>query len=102
MKYLMIMTMMLAFGYANTSAAQEKERKDLQGPAAKNYKVWKDKSPKATLVTTLGDELQGPIAKNQKIWKAETKEETIEVTKSSRNKNMGPKAKNYKLWRDND
>ncbi|UII25543.1 hypothetical protein LVD15_19860 [Fulvivirga maritima] len=102
MKYLMIMTMMLAFGYANTAAAQEKERKDLKGPAAKNYKVWKDKSPKTAMVTVPGDELQGPEAKNHKIWKAEPKEEAIVVTKSSRNKYMGPKAKNYKLWRDND
>ena len=72
---------------------------DLQGPAAKNYKPWKDKSEKTTLVTKAKTrDLKGPQAKNAKTW--EIKDNNLVAVKSVANKPKGPEAKNQKIWED--
>lgn len=79
-------------------------KNDLKGPAAKNYKPWKDKNKShATLVTSdkSNKKLMGPEAKNQKAWKNNEQDESVIVaTTSGKKKLMGPAAKNHKVWKN--
>ncbi|UXP31652.1 hypothetical protein N6H18_14985 [Reichenbachiella agarivorans] len=79
-------------------------RNGLKGPAAKNYKPWKDKEKTETTISMKSkdaERVQGPTAKNQKAWDKKNKEEYTEVTLVSNRKNLkGPAAKNHKVWAD--
>jgi len=79
-------------GFAQTS-------KSVQGPKAKNQKVWKDDSPKSILVaSTEVANLKGPAAKNQKPWMGISgKKQPVIVGNTKHLK--GPKAKNQKPWK---
>ena len=75
-------------------------RNDLKGPAAKNYKPWKDiLKSRALLVTKSSKKLRSPSVKNFKPWKMEKNKNIIEVSfGSEKNKLRSPQAKNYKAW----
>ncbi len=68
---------------------------NLKGPAAKNYKPWKNQQ-KVTLVDTKTDQVQGPQAKNQKIWENNDNQQAVYVATTTRRHLKGPKAKNYR------
>jgi len=80
--------------------------KPLKGPAAKNYKPWKDKVKDTKIVytktVTTQNKLKGPAAKNYKPWKITGEESTTIIVANSKkilNKRTGPAAKNYKPWK---
>ena len=74
-------------------------KNDLKGPAAKNYKPWKDKTIGSPLVTqTQTNKLSGPEAKNAKAW--EKNNTYMVAVKAVANKPKGLKAKNNKVWKD--
>jgi len=89
------------FGFESIEAfGQEKERNELKGPKAKNYKPWRDQARKGTLVVDLnGDLAKGPKAKNQKLWDRDTQKVEINTELHPISGPKGPKAKNQKLWR---
>ncbi|MBU2916279.1 MULTISPECIES: hypothetical protein [Reichenbachiella] len=102
-------TIIIAFAFtlaATMSFAQS--RNDLKGPAAKNYKPWKDKNKTEVSIvmkSTDADRVQGPAAKNQKAWDQDSKADFQEVALVSRKNDLkGPAAKNQKVWanKDND
>ena len=76
--------------------------KGLKGPAAKNYKPWKDQDRVTATVVSQADkeQLQGPAAKNYKPWKDEESTGTTVEVVSSKPKLKGPAAKNHKPWKD--
>lgn len=81
--------------------AQEQDRKNLKGPAFKNYKVWEHKLQPVVLYVgsdKLG--LQGPAYKNYKPWENKNKLTKIVAISSKRPKVTGPKYKNYKPWKN--
>ncbi|MEO9966923.1 MAG: hypothetical protein ABJF11_14090 [Reichenbachiella sp.] len=80
---------------------QAQSRNDLKGPKAKNYKVWKDSSPSATIVSIEAESVKGPAAKNEKAWSEDvTLAKKTKVAFGSKKLNLkGPKAKNYKPWK---
>lgn len=80
-------------------------KNDLKGPAAKNYKPWKDKNKShATLVTfdKSDKKLMGPEAKNHKPWENNEHYESVTLVSTSNNKKKlkGPEAKNHKVWKN--
>ncbi len=98
MKYLiaLILGLIISIG---TVAAQRPT--DLKGPAAKNYKPWRDKDKVKTKVVTMRKErLQGPAAKNYKPWANKAKRTPGVKIAEAKPKLKGPAAKNYKPWRD--
>lgn len=78
--------------------------KGLKGPAAKNYKPWKDKNKSSVVIVTKDPHnLRGGAAKNYKPWMQKSKEETNVYVLKSKNpthKMRSPEAKNYKPWRN--
>lgn len=91
------------FGLESTEAlGQERERNELKGPKAKNYKPWKDQARKGTLVVDINGELsKGPKAKNQKLWERDTQKVELNTDLQPITKPKGPKAKNQKPWENN-
>lgn len=76
--------------------------KDLQGPAAKNYKPWKDKSEKTiAMVSVTPNEKQGPAFKNAKAWEQESEKVGLLSRPVSEEREFGPKAKNRLQWKKN-
>ena len=74
--------------------------KDLQGPAAKNYKPWKDNSKKTTaMVAVTPNDKQGPSFKNAKAWEQDSEKVTLVSNPVSEERELGPKAKNRKPWK---
>ncbi|MCV9386025.1 hypothetical protein [Reichenbachiella ulvae] len=77
-------------------------RNNLKGPAAKNYKPWKDDVKTEQTIVMKSDnakKLQGPAAKNNKVWAEENKEDFTEIAVvSDRPALKGPAAKNHKVW----
>ncbi len=101
MKKIIIPFLILSFFVATTSIAQS--RTQLKGPAAKNYKPWKDNDKTSkTYVTQSVEVKQGPEAKNAKIWSDKNKnEEAIAINMNAQpNSLKGPEAKNRKPWDD--
>ncbi|MEQ6119731.1 hypothetical protein [Reichenbachiella sp. MALMAid0571] len=100
-KVVLILPAILLFfsiGYGQT-------RNGLKGPAAKNYKPWKDKNKShATLVTfdKSDKKLMGPEAKNHKPWENKEKFQSVTLvsTANDKKKLMGPEAKNHKVWQN--
>ena len=75
----------------------------LQGPAAKNYKHWKDdsKSTYSAVSTTAKPRLMGPAAKNYKPWRDKKNAETsIVKINPDKPRLIGPAAKNKKPWKN--
>ncbi len=94
------LVLVIAFVFISTSIFAQK-RKDLKGPAYKNYKVWEHKSePTPIFVNTNKKDLKGPAYKNYKPWRDNSKKTKIVVVSSKRSKLTGPAYKNYKPWRD--
>lgn len=82
-----------------TSVSIAQPRNGLKGPAAKNYKPWKNESTSNVLVaTTTKESLMGPQAKNYKPWKNKSTSNKMVVTKAPK-RLMGPAAKNHKPWK---
>lgn len=76
--------------------------KDLQGPAAKNYKPWKDNSKKTTaMVAVTPNDKQGPSFKNAKAWEQESEKVALLSRPVSGERVFGPKAKNRQPWKKN-
>ena len=75
-------------------------RSELKGPKAKNYKPWKANKSNTVAVASLDVEsVQGPEAKNARVWDSATKVNTSSAIASSDRSTMkGPKAKNRKPW----
>lgn len=74
--------------------------KDLQGPAAKNYKPWKDNSKKTSaMVNVTPNEKQGPAFKNEKVWEQENEKVQLISIPAREEREFGPKAKNRKPWK---
>ena len=76
----------------------------LKGPAAKNYKPWKDKKVQKQEVVMVMKEtqpLKGPAAKNAKPWqqKKVLVTTTADIATNRRLNLKGPAAKNYKPWK---
>jgi|GEM_PF-854265 len=91
----------LAFLFA-ASISHAQTQKGLQGPAAKNYKPWKEKTKAITpaiVITDHSKRLQGPAAKNHKPWMDNNDKKYILVQTTDRNLRLkGPAAKNHKPW----
>lgn len=85
----------LAFNVSNAQSHQ-----DLKGPAAKNYKPWKQQARKGTLLVKVEEQKEkGPAYKNRKHRKVDY--EVVEINSDLLNKRKritGPKAKNRKPW----
>lgn len=92
-----IVALFFAVSFANAQEFQE-----LKGPAAKNYKPWKQQARTGSLIvrTTPVDQ-QGPEAKNQKVWEQDTEKEALPVGTEARERVTGPEAKNRRPWRSN-
>jgi hypothetical protein len=76
--------------------------KDLQGPAAKNYKPWKDNSKKTTAeVSVTPNEKQGPAFKNAKAWEQDSEMVALVSRPVSEEREFGPKAKNRRPGKKN-
>lgn len=91
----MLAACFLAFNVSNAQSHQ-----DLKGPAAKNYKPWKQQARKGTLLVTVDEEkVKGPAYKNKKPQKGDF--EVVEVNADLRKREhvTGPKAKNSKPWK---
>ena len=89
-----ILSLLLVLGLQ----AQDTSKKPLKGPAAKNYKPWKDANPSTAKVEPI-KRVTGPEAKNKKPWNdAKPSEANVKPMKRI----TGPKAKNKKPWRDDD
>lgn len=100
MKYLIGMVIVM-FVVVGSIGAQVP--KDLKGPAAKNYKPWKDKNKGASVnVVSVSSEktLKGPEAKNYKPWKNKSTRTSGVKIGEAKPKLKGPAAKNYKPWKD--
>ncbi|MFT4536894.1 MAG: hypothetical protein ACI9P5_004271 [Saprospiraceae bacterium] len=97
-------TIIILSGMLIASLSLAQSRYGLIGPAAKNYKPWKNKeASNKMIVTKTSKPLTGPAAKNYKPWKenSDTKQETKQaVLNNRRPKPKGPKAKNYKPWKN--
>lgn len=73
---------------------------DLQGPAAKNYKPWKDNSKKTTaMVNVKPNDKQGPAFKNAKAWELNTAKVPLISKPVLEEREFGPKAKNRQPWK---
>ncbi len=88
--------------FFTVSFANAQEFKELKGPAAKNYKPWKQQARTGSLIvrTTPVDQ-QGPEAKNQRVWEQEMEMEVLSVGTEPRERVTGPEAKNKKPWKSN-
>ncbi len=98
MKNIIAMAVVVVFSVSGVLAQNSK---GLKGPAAKNYKPWKDKNKtEITVVVKERQDLQGPSAKNNKVWKSKGEDlEVYAVEFDKRRKGLeGPEAKNYKPW----
>ena len=77
-------------------------RNELKGPAAKNYKPWKNKVTSVEIYSNVSDaDLKGPVAKNFKPWKRDKIDDSQKKSvalKAQKTKLQGPAAKNYKPW----
>jgi hypothetical protein len=74
--------------------------KDLQGPAAKNYKPWKDNSKKTTaMVAVTPNDKQGPAFKNANAWEQESAKVPLISRPVREEREFGPKAKNRQPWK---
>jgi hypothetical protein len=79
--------------------ANAQSHSDLKGPAAKNYKPWKQQARAGTLMVNIDKrEVKGPAFKNKKPEQGKTQKEKISPDLRVREKITGPKAKNRKLW----
>ena len=88
----MLAVAFLAFNVANAQAPQ-----NLKGPAAKNYKPWKNQNRTATFVVKTAESPQkGPGNKNEKIGKSSKGKMEIPLNQGEKDKITGPKAKNKK------
>ncbi|MFT4833681.1 MAG: hypothetical protein ACI83W_000307 [Marinoscillum sp.] len=78
-------------------------KNDLKGPAAKNYKPWRDKTEINVPTPVIAVDkvaLKGPAAKNHKPWKVDSETEYVAIEIGSpRTELKGPAAKNYKPWK---
>jgi len=98
MKYLIGMLIAL---FVTIGSVEAQVPKGLKGPAAKNYKPWKDKNKEASVnVVSISSkkELKGPEAKNHKPWKDDNASTSKIIV--AKNNLKGPAAKNYKPWKD--
>lgn len=86
-KYL-LSTILLSFILIFNGNAQQKH---LMGPAAKNYKLYKDPDRHATVLTNRKGGPYGIAAKNRKPMEPGN---VLHIRKSKKYKRMGPKAKN--------
>ncbi|MBC3758512.1 hypothetical protein H7U19_08860 [Hyunsoonleella sp. SJ7] len=93
----LIFTLALVFIAVGAFAQQ---RKDLKGPAYKNYKPWQHKAEPATAYTVSNHtQLKGPAYKNYKPWQNDSEKKYTQVASNSeRMKLRGPAFKNYKPW----
>ncbi len=100
-----LLTASLVLVFAVSYSAQAQSRTSLKGPAAKNYKVWKntrDSGTEAVIAIEKADK-KGPAAKNAKVWENQNAQsEYMAVSSSSKGKLMGPAAKNKKVWNQNE
>ncbi|MFC4872651.1 hypothetical protein [Negadavirga shengliensis] len=87
--------------FLNFSYAQSD--RELKGPAAKNYKPWKQQAKTGVAYTDIAKEdLKGPAFKNRKHVKDAPQEVVSVNTDLDRRKRItGPKAKNNQPYRRN-
>ncbi len=85
-----------------TTAAFCQINADLQGPKAKNYKLWEDDTQQTAdiiVANPTGERITGPTAKNQRPWQKKSNAKTYTaVAFPGTNKMTGAKAKNQKRW----
>ncbi|GAB4107577.1 hypothetical protein GCM10028791_00230 [Echinicola sediminis] len=94
---------MVAAGFfgMETFEAKGQEYHELKGPKAKNYKPWKEKARKGTLVVNIdGSVAQGPTFKNEKVWERRNAKATVNTELQAIDRPKGPKAKNKKVWKN--
>ncbi|MEX2565933.1 MAG: hypothetical protein WD431_08325 [Cyclobacteriaceae bacterium] len=84
----------LAFNVSNAQSHQ-----DLKGPAAKNYKPWKQQARTGSLLVKVDEKKEkGPAYKNKKHRKVDYEVVEINSDLLKRERITGPKAKNSKPW----
>jgi hypothetical protein len=84
------------------SLVNAQEFQELKGPAAKNYKPWKQQARTGSLlVKTTPVDQQGPEAKNQRVWEQDIEKEELPVGIEARERVTGPEAKNKRPWKSN-
>lgn len=73
---------------------------DLKGARAKNHPTHAYKSSKAVVAAPaeVSEKRRGPAAKNYKPWRDDTETQHLTVTKKKRKNLKGPRAKNRKPW----
>ncbi|WP_139955701.1 hypothetical protein [Flavicella sediminum] len=93
----------LCIAFFSITCVSAQSKNGLKGPAAKNYKPWKDKNKSSlVLVTQNTKQLKGPEAKNYKPWKDNSAKESeaYVVALDTKKRNLrSPEAKNYKPWK---
>ncbi len=102
MKKLLIASLVLIFVVSYSAQAQS--RNSLKGPAAKNYKPWKNTESSSTQVVIAAEKevKKGPAAKNEKVWERKSANtQYVAVDSTPKTKLMGPAAKNRKVWESN-
>lgn len=93
-------TFMLAAGFLAFNIANAQSHQDLKGPAAKNYKPWKQQARKGTLMVKVDEApLTGPGFKNKKLWQSQSQKAEVSSDLIIRKRITGPKAKNKKVWK---
>ncbi|WP_215224347.1 hypothetical protein [Echinicola shivajiensis] len=95
--------LMVAAGFfsAETLETEDKKHRDLKGPKAKNYKPWKEKARKGTIVVNFDrDPITGPAYKNQRPGELNTNLVEISQDLKPIDRPTGPKGKNYKPWKN--
>jgi hypothetical protein len=95
MKKIMVFLCFFVFG----SVAFAQAPSNLKGPAAKNYKAWKDKADQAEtpfLVSVDKPQLTGPAAKNKKVWQKKDQQSFRQLVSTRSNDLKGPHYKNRK------
>lgn len=95
-------TLMLAAFFLAFNVSYAQSHLNLKGPAAKNYKPWKQQARTGILVIKIDKkEIKGPAYKNRKQWQEEVKKSQMTSDLKSRERITGPKAKNKKPWQNN-
>ena len=94
-------TCMLAAFFLAFNMAYAQSHPIIKGPAAKNYKPWKQQARTGTLVVRVDEKkVKGPFFKNKKPSQGQVNKAVVTSDLRIREKITGPSAKNKKPWQE--
>jgi hypothetical protein len=92
-------TLLLAALFLTLNVSHAQSHEDLKGPAAKNYKPWKQQARNGVLLVNMeAADSKGPAYKNEKHRVKNVKKTEAATNLRKRERITGPKAKNRKAW----